>query len=799
MKELESLGVWIARNPFLIILAVLLMTFMSFSYAQNIRMEGMTTEGFVGKESPLYQIYDHLFVQRFGTESIVVLMEGDDVTSPQVLNAMLRFSLQMKEVPDVIRVNSIGEYVAEVENATEGERIIPSKERVDEILLGMNPGMKKGMLPDKHHTTIGVEIPLTVSEEERARLLSEIESAARIASFPPGSEYTITGSPVLSASIMDEMSKSNVTLLGLSAILMIIVLFFVFRHVKWPLLPLPIVLFGIIWTFGAMGFLDIPMTMVSMSAFPVLIGIGIDYAIQFHNRIDEEFRSGKDPLTAVVNTVVHVSQPVMIALIITAAGFVSLFSSTVPMIREFGLLCLIGLFMCYLSALFVGVTVLSLAERRAHRNKKDAQPSVSSASNEPEGKGGKDLAGASCEDGSSKPSEGTSDTLISTVLVMVAKFCVKRWKIVLALALLLCIAGTWADTKVLVETDFKNYLPSDLPPLVDFNHMSEIFGGTDEINLLVQADDLTEPDTMKWMNDFGEYLIRSRAQVQGITSIATFVKDAAGGAIPTDQTEIRQVIDNLPSSQTEKFIDGRDTAVVNVNIGRAISDLGAEGTDRLVKEVDKDIVWMPPPPGVEVRQTGDAVVMTTVIAALTTGRTEMTLLGLILIFIILLLIYRDLIKALLPVLPMMVVIGWMGGVMYLFEMKYSPLTATLGALILGVGSEYAILMMERFYEELEKADEPMDALKVAVSKIGSALIASGLTTVGGFAALIASPFLITNNFGIVTVMAIVFALLTTFTVFVVLMILFETYRKSVNRIKDKIKNSSSNVNRRTSS
>jgi predicted RND superfamily exporter protein len=148
---------------------------------------------------------------------------------------------------------------------------------------------------------------------------------------------------------------------------------------------------------------------------------------------------------------------------------------------------------------------------------------------------------------------------------------------------------------------------------------------------------------------------------------------------------------------------------------------------------------------------------------------------------------------------MMVVIGWMGGVMYLFEMKYSPLTATLGALILGVGSEYAILMMERFYEELEKADEPMDALKVAVSKIGSALIASGLTTVGGFAALIASPFLITNNFGIVTVMAIVFALLTTFTVFVVLMILFETYRKSVNRIKDKIKNSSSNVNRRTSS
>ncbi|HNX09328.1 MAG TPA: MMPL family transporter, partial [Methanothrix sp.] len=190
---------------------------------------------------------------------------------------------------------------------------------------------------------------------------------------------------------------------------------------------------------------------------------------------------------------------------------------------------------------------------------------------------------------------------------------------------------------------------------------------------------------------------------------------------------------------------------------------------------------------VSVRETGDAVVMTTVIAALTTGRTEMTLLGLVLIFIVLLIIYRDLIKALLPVLPMLVVIGWMGGVMYVADMKYTPLTATLGALILGVGSEYAILMMERFYEELGKIGEPMEALRITARRIGSALIASGLTTIFGFAALISSPFLITNNFGVVTVMAIIFALLTTFTVFVVLMYRMEIRRAVVENAKYELK------------
>jgi predicted RND superfamily exporter protein len=221
-------------------------------------------------------------------------------------------------------------------------------------------------------------------------------------------------------------------------------------------------------------------------------------------------------------------------------------------------------------------------------------------------------------------------------------------------------------------------------------------------------------------------------------------------------------------------------------VGQALTNLGAEGTDRLIKEVDKDIAWHPPPPGVSVRETGDAVVMTTVIGALTQGRTEMTLLGLVLIFIVLLLIYRDLIKALLPVLPMLVVIGWMGGVMYQAGMKYTPLTACLGALILGVGSEYAILMMERFYEELSRTGDPLEALKVSSKRIGSALIASGLTTVFGFAALISSPFLITNNFGTVTVLAIIFALLTTFTVFVVLMYRMEIRRSVVENAKQEL-------------
>jgi len=81
----------------------------------------------------------------------------------------------------------------------------------------------------------------------------------------------------------------------------------------------------------------------------------------------------------------------------------------------------------------------------------------------------------------------------------------------------------------------------------------------------------------------------------------------------------------------------------------------------------------------------------------------------------------------------------------------------------------------------------LEALKIAARRIGSALIASGLTTIFGFAALISSPFLITNNFGIITVLAIIFALLTTFTVFVVLMYRMEIRRAAVENVKYELK------------
>ena len=765
MIGLERLGVWITKNPVIIIAVAVLLTLVSVHYAQQIESTGMTTESFVSKDSSLYQLYDHLYQENFGADGNIILIEGDNVAKADALSASLRLSDHMKMIPNVISVQSIADIVADAEYQSSGIRRIPSQERIDEILADAGSSVQ-GLMPDSRHTRMIVGMPTTatLTESQRGELLAEISSAVDFAEFPAGYSTTVTGDPSFQAAIVALMNSSNGSVLLLCGVLMIVALLLVFRHVRWPLLPLPIVLLGIIWTIGAMGFFHIPMGMVTFAAFPIMIGLGIDYAIQFHNRIDEELIKGKSSVEAAISTVNHVAIPVAIAVTVTEAGFIALLSSTVPSINDFGKVCMIGLVMCYLSALFVNTTVLYLSERKSPRKKK---------------------AEGHSEDGSA----------IGAFIENVADFCVGRWKAVLAVALILSLAGNYADTMVPIETNTKNYIPSDLSPLIDLNHMKAFFGGTDSLKFLVQADDVTDPHNLRWMDDFGNYLLTSREdRTESVTSIATYVKEAGGGEIPDDRTQIREIIASLPEAVQDSYLSGHNLAAIDVNIGDAETNLGTEGMARLIRSYEDDLAWMTPPPGVSVRITGQPVLMATVMDALTEGRVEMSLLGLVLIFILLLVIYRDLIKALLPVLPMLVVIGWMGLVMYYGGLKYTPLTATLGALVLGVGSEYAILMMERFYEELHNVGDPYEALKITANRIGSALVASGAAVIFGFAALMSSPFNIISNFGLVTVLSIVFALITTFTVFVVLMIRMEIHREVVENAKQELKKAIALIN-----
>jgi predicted RND superfamily exporter protein len=181
-----------------------------------------------------------------------------------------------------------------------------------------------------------------------------------------------------------------------------------------------------------------------------------------------------------------------------------------------------------------------------------------------------------------------------------------------------------------------------------------------------------------------------------------------------------------------------------------------------------------PPAGAQATVTGTEVLAARTVSVLTGNRLQFTLLGMGVVFAGLLLLYRSIRRPLLVVVPMILVIGWSEGAMYLLNQPWNPLTVTLGALIIGIGAEFTILLTERYYEERLAGRDPVGAMSLAMRRIGRAILTSGLMVMAGFSALIISDFPMLRAFGIVVGLDMAAILVATLVVLPPLVIWLET-------------------------
>jgi len=743
-----------------ILLIFFLLILISMQGAQKITMES-GTETFVSKDSKLYQDYDHLYSNIFGTNSIIVMVEGNDVESADIMKSVDRLEHQLESTEGIVGITSPTSIVKEMNYKNTGRSQVPDTDEEIKEIIDENPAIFGTLIPDHTHMLIYVTMAGSTTDNKQKEIITETEEAVKFSDFPPSYNLIVTGDPAYKIEMSEAMSTGMGPLLGLAAVFMVIVLSLVFRHVRWCLLPLPVVLLGIVYTFGAMGFLGIPLSMVSMSAFPVLIGLGIDYAIQFHNRIEEELNKDGNKSKAIISTIKHTGPAVLIALTMTALGFFSLFTSTVPMIKDFGKLLTIGILMCYLAAMFVGVVTVYIFDDISNNfqsKKRKKEPETTEI------------------DADHVSSDKSKNNLVKHILEKVNNFSIKNNLLVLGIATLLCIGGIYADESVGAQTDTTSFAPQDLPALMDLNHMKDITGGTDTLNLIIKVKDTADPEVLEWIDKFSEHETQ-RQHIESTSSIVPLIKEYNGGTIPETRDEIEAIYNEIPESQKDRYVYGRNMLLLNLNIGNAVSDIKTTGIEELTGIIEKDIQWMQVPPGVTVTITGNPVVYIEVLGALTDGRILMTYLGLFLVLGGLLIVYRDWLKALAAIIPMFIVTGWSGLVMKFLGILYTPMTATMGALIIGIGCEYSVLMMERYFEEKDHGADPLQAIYRTSDSIGAALLASGSTVIGGFAALTISPFPLIGDFGTVTVIDIVLVLIATFMVFPPFIVLMDTWRE----------------------
>jgi hypothetical protein len=605
-----------------------------------------------------------------------------------------------------------------------GEQTLDNPKFVQFILYGADgkprPALA-GIFPDSRHALMVVRMKGNVTLDDASAAAGDVKDRMPQYQFRD-TTILVAGPPLLIKEINDKMKSSLALMAVFAVVIMVLVLSLVFRA-RWRLLSLPAVLVGCVSAFGLMGFIGIPLTMVTISGLPILLGLGVDFAIQAHSRIEEETFASDSAAVGLDRTFVRLGPALLVAAAAACIGFLVLQLSSVPLIRDFGSMLAVGAAIVFIVSIVLVSGVVYLRERTRI--------------------GAAETVRARFE--------------VERLVGGITARTVGRIAPIALVAAIVATGGLFINREIPTQTDPEKFVPSDSAVLKDLHVMRDVAGTTNELNLLVETSGgmkVTDQAFLDWMAAFENRQRAQHDELRTSNSVASFTSSVTGA--PPTTADVQQVLSTSPKPLVDMVIAADGTTA---NITFAISDRATLAEQRdITAAILRDAH---PPPGVTVAPAGISVIGIAAMDALSANRDLMSFVALAAIFLTLLAVFRNPVKALAPLLPVVLALGASATLLYTAGIEYSPLTSISGPLIIAMGTEFNVLLMSRYFEERAAGLAPRQAMATASLRIGRAIMASGLTVMGGFAVLGLSQFPLLESFGKVTALNIGVSLLST--------------------------------------
>jgi hydrophobe/amphiphile efflux-3 (HAE3) family protein len=603
------------------------------------------------------------------------------------------------------------------------------------------------LFPNRRSALIQVRLKPGLSQERRERAIRDIRAAVAMSDWrlTSGARYVVTGAPVVVNDLAGEVQQAILVLLAAALLVMAATLALVFRA-RLRLLPLAIALAAAALTFGALSLAGASLTMASIAVLPVLIGLAVDYAIQWQSRVRE---AGGDTARAAL-----VGAPtILTAAAATVAGFLVLLLSPVPMVRGFGLLLVVGIVVALGLALLAGTAVLvrpELPGAAAARGARDLLAPAGRALG-PALRGAGELA--------TRPLRPVGAGVARVARAAVAMSFRQPGR-VLAVALALALAGWVLDTQTRVESDITKLVPQDLAALEDLEALQRSTGVGGQLDVVVEADDVADPKVIAWMTGYQRDVRRrfgfgtnrgcGRAELCPAFSLPDLFRRA-----PSSREQVRALLDAVPPYFSQSVITpDRRTATLSFGIRLMPLERQHDVVETMRERLD-------PPPGVRAELAGLPVLAAEANQRVSSDwRRLLTLVaGLLAVFVVLLVALRSRRRAVVPLVPIVLATGWSALVLFALRVPLNPMSVTLGALVIAISTEFSVLLSERYRQERAAGHAPREALARTYRSTGAAVLASGATAIAGFAVLVVSDIRMLRDFGFVTVVDLTVSLL----------------------------------------
>jgi predicted RND superfamily exporter protein len=204
--------------------------------------------------------------------------------------------------------------------------------------------------------------PTEGSSVRDVKYLRRWADAYRRTVLPSGEVIVGSGRAVIFADMLEGVIEESPKAIVLSFIGTVVVVILSFAGARGglraTLLVLGSLLVGLAWMGGTMAVLGVRLNFLNFIAFPITVGIGVDYAINVVHRWRVE---GPGQLPRIVR---ETGGAVVLCSLTTTLGYLALLRSVNMAVRSFGLAAVIGEIACLLAVMVVLPACLKWLEQR---------------------------------------------------------------------------------------------------------------------------------------------------------------------------------------------------------------------------------------------------------------------------------------------------------------------------------------------------------------------------------------------------------------------------------------------------
>jgi len=570
------------------------------------------------------------------------------------------------------------------------------------------------------------------------------------------------------------MQTETIVFVTLSIILIILFLFIAFRSWWGIWVPITVVLLAIIWVLGLMQVTGKEIDLMVMILPTILFVVGMSDVVHILSKYFDELRNGSEKIHALKVSFKEIGLATLLTSITTAIGFLTLLTSSIQPINDFGLYSAAGVLLAFILAYTLLPAVLVLT------------PAPKVQSNE------------------------LTNTFWTKNLHTAFGFLLRNKTLVVILSIVVGTVAIYGASKISVNNFLLEDLSEEDPFKQEFDYFEKTFAGARPFEMALLFKENVSPwdyEVLKKQEELDAYLTDVYG-VGNLVSPVSIIKGAhralKGGkdkyySIPDDAKTLAKITKNFGKFGTDKFIDlfyyneldelksegkkGKELTGEKKNWGRIngkVPDLGStiffQKEDSLNNFIQNELNS----PFFEAKITGTARLIDLNNRTLAVNMVGGLAIAFGVIALIVGFMFKSLKMVLISLIPNVFPLVVIAGVMGLSGIGLKVSTSIVFTIAFGIAVDDTIHFLTKLRLELAKGKSLPYAIKRTFIGTGKAIIVTSLILCGGFLTLIGSDFLSVFYIGLLISTTLLMAVLAD--LFLLPLLIFWFYGKDSEKI-----------------